>query len=108
MLVHRLIKYNHYSAYFILCIASVHIIIRSHHNTTCTYVDVTDQVVWSVGFLSVTVVSPAKTAELIEMPFGLRTRVGPRNHVRYLMGSKSPMGRSNFKWERGRELRKSF
>jgi len=26
-------------------------------------------------------VSPAKAAELIEMPFGLRTRVGPRNHV---------------------------
>ena len=25
--------------------------------------------------------SCAKTAELIEMPFGLRTRVGPRNHV---------------------------
>ena len=24
---------------------------------------------------------PCKTAELIEMPFGLRTRVGPRNHV---------------------------
>jgi len=26
-------------------------------------------------------VSPAKTAEPIEMPFGLRTRVGPGNHV---------------------------
>jgi len=24
---------------------------------------------------------PGKTAEPIEMPFGLRTRVGPRNHV---------------------------
>ena len=31
--------------------------------------------------LSVTIVSPAKTAEPIEMPFGLWTRVGPRNHV---------------------------
>jgi len=31
--------------------------------------------------LSVTLVSPAKTAELIEVPFGLRTRVGPGNHV---------------------------
>ena len=30
---------------------------------------------------SVTLVIPAKTAEPIEMPFGLRTRVGPRNHV---------------------------
>jgi len=33
---------------------------------------VTDVVAWSVG-LSVTIVSPAKTAEPIEMPFGLRT-----------------------------------
>ena len=32
---------------------------------------VIDRVVWSVG-LSVTVVSPAKTAEPMEMPFGLR------------------------------------
>jgi len=35
----------------------------------------------SVVCLSVTVVSPAKTAEPIEMPFMLRTRVSPRNHV---------------------------
>jgi len=49
---------------------------------------------------SVTLVSPAKTVELIEMPFGLRTRVGPRNHV--LDGSSDPpMGRGNFEWERG-------
>jgi len=34
----------------------------------------------SVG-LSVTVSSPAKLAEPIEMPFGLRTRVGVRDHV---------------------------
>jgi len=30
---------------------------------------------------SVTLVSPAKTAEAIEMPFGLRTLVSPRTHV---------------------------
>jgi len=41
---------------------------------------VTDRVAWSVG-LSVTLVSRAKPAAPIEMPFGLRTRVGPRNHV---------------------------
>ena len=41
---------------------------------------VTDRVAWSVGRF-VTLVSPAKTAEVIEMPFGLRTRVGQRNHV---------------------------
>ena len=34
----------------------------------------------SVG-LSVTLVSPAKTAEPIEMPFMLRIRVGPGNHL---------------------------
>ena len=38
--------------------------------------------------LLVTFVSPAKTAELIEMPFGSVTRVGPRNHV--LDGSADP------------------
>jgi len=40
---------------------------------------VTDQVAWSVGL------SPSErcktTAEAIEMPFVLRTRVGPRNHL---------------------------
>jgi len=35
----------------------------------------------SVVCWSVTVVSPAKTAEPIEMPFGLRTWVSPRNDV---------------------------
>jgi len=45
---------------------------------------VTDQVAWSVGrsvSLSVTLVSPAKMAEPIEMLFGLRTQVGPGSHV---------------------------
>ena len=41
---------------------------------------VTDRVAWSVG-LSVALVSSAKTAEPIEMPFALRTRVDPRDHV---------------------------
>jgi len=31
--------------------------------------------------LCVTLVSPAETAQPIEMPSGLRTRVGPGNHV---------------------------
>jgi len=35
----------------------------------------------SVVCQSVTLVSPAKTAELIELPFGLRTCVGPGNHI---------------------------
>jgi len=55
---------------------------------------VTNRVAWSVG-LSVTLVSPAKMTELIEMPFGLRTRVGPGNHV--LGGGPHPsMGKGNF------------
>jgi len=60
---------------------------------------VTDQVEWSIG-LSVTLVSPAKTAEPIEMPLGLRTRVGAENHV-LDGGPDPPMGRSNFEGERG-------
>ena len=55
---------------------------------------VTDRVAWSVGQsvgLSVTQVSPAKTAAPIEMPFGLRTRVGPRNHI--LDGAQIPHGK---------------
>jgi len=48
---------------------------------------VTDRVAWFVG-LSVTLVSPAKTGKPIEMPFGLRTRVGTGNHV--LDGSPDP------------------
>jgi len=36
----------------------------------------------SVG-LSVTLVSPTKTAEPIEMPFGLWAWMGPRNRVRW-------------------------
>jgi len=49
--------------------------------------------------LSVTLVSPAKPAAPIEMPFGLRTRVGPRNHV--LDGIQIPAKRGNFEAERG-------
>jgi len=44
--------------------------------------------------LSVTVVSPAKTDEPTEMPFGLWTRVGPRNHV--LDAVQIPMGMGIF------------
>ena len=38
--------------------------------------------------------SPAKTAEPIEVPFGLRTLVGPRNYI--ALGPDYPMGRDNF------------
>ena len=48
---------------------------------------------------SVTVVSPTKTEESIEIPFGLWTLVGPRNRV--LDGCPDlPMGRGNFGGER--------
>jgi len=39
---------------------------------------VTDRIAWS---LSVAAMSPAETAESIEMPFGLWARMGPSNHV---------------------------
>jgi len=49
------------------------------------------------------VVSCAKMAEPIKMPFGLRIRAGPRNHV--LDGVQIPfMGMGNFKGERGGPL----
>ena len=56
-----------------------------------------DRVAWSVG-VSVTLVSPAKTAAPIELPFGLRTWVGPGNHVLHV-GPDPTMGRGNF-WGR--------
>jgi len=76
----------------------IFIIIRLHRSTT--YVD-TAYCYWlsSVVCRSVTLVSPAKTAGPINMPFGLWPRVGPRNHV--LDGSPdSPMGRGNFEGEK--------
>jgi len=40
------------------------------------------------------VVVSAKTAKTMEMPFGLRTRVGPGNHV--LDGVQIPHGKGQF------------
>jgi len=59
-------------------------IIRSHNSTTyvdTAYCNKPCSVVCLSVCLSVTVVSPAKTAELIEMPLGLRIREGPKKHV---------------------------
>ena len=50
------------------------VVVRPHRSTT--YIDVA----YLVG-LSVTLVSPGKTAELNEMPFGLRTGLGRRKDV---------------------------
>ena len=43
---------------------------------------------------SVMVVSCAKTAELIDMPYGLWIQVDPMNHIRW--GSRSLDARGNF------------
>jgi len=53
------------------------IIIRLHCSTSCMRPVVTDGVAWcrSVGL------SRAKTTERNEIPFGIWTRVDPRNHV---------------------------
>ena len=64
-----------------------------------------DRVAWSVGLsvgLSVTLVSPAKTAAPIELPFGLRTSVGLGNHV--LDGSRSLNGKGQIFGENGRPI----
>jgi len=48
-------------------------------------------------------VSPAKADEPIEMPFGLRTRVGPGNQV-LDGGPDPPMGSGNFEGRKGRPI----
>ena len=66
----------------------------------------TDRVAWSVGLSvcrSVTLVSPAKTAAPIELPFGLRTWVGPGNHA-LDGGLDPPMRRGKFLGENGRPI----
>jgi len=57
----------------------------------------------SVVCRSVTLVSPAKTAEPIKMPFGLRTRVGPGNHV-LDGGPDPPHGKGQFWGWKGRPM----
>jgi len=54
---------------------------------------VTNRVAWSIC-KSVAVVSPAKMAQMIEMQFGLRTRVG----------NKSPHGKGQFCGEKGQPI----
>jgi len=56
----------------------------------------------SVLCQSVTLVSPSKTAEPIEMPFGLLARMGPRNHV--LDGVPDPPWEGAILGERGDPL----
>jgi len=59
-----------------------------------------NRVVWSGG-LSVTLVSPAKTVEPIDMLIGLWARMGTRNHL--LDGGPDPHGKGQF-WGKGRPL----
>jgi len=59
---------------------------------------VTNRVAWSVS-LSVILVCPAKTAEPIKMPFGLRTRVVPGNRV--LDGVQDSPWKGQFKGGKG-------
>jgi len=73
-----------------------------HRITHITYVHAVycyrpSSMVCRSAFWSVALVSPAKMAEPIEMPFGLRTQVSPGNHVSY--GVQVPMARGNF-WGR--------
>jgi len=71
---------------------------------------VTDESAWyaclsvcmSVG-RSVTIVSPAEMAELIEVSFGMWTRVGPEEPL-IRLGSTSLHGKGQFWGERGDPL----
>jgi len=61
---------------------------------------VTDRVAWSVCLsvsLSAMVVNRAKTAEPIQMPFGLYTQVGPNKHA--LHGVQIPHAKGQFSGE---------
>ena len=67
------------------------VVVRPHRRTTyvaAAYCYRPSSVVRRSLCRSVTVVSPAKSVEPIEMPFGLRTRVGPMNRV--LNGVRMP------------------
>jgi len=57
---------------------------------------VTDRVAWLMHLLSVTVVSSAKTAEPIKMPFGLPVDLGGSKEPCVRWWSGSAMGRDNF------------
>jgi len=77
------------------------VIIRPYRSTT--YIDAaycyrpSSVVCWSV-----TLVSPAKTAKLIEMPFRLRTLMGPGNCV--LDGGPDPPWERAIFWEKRRPI----
>jgi len=72
---------------FVIHSYSEGLLFRPHRSTT--YVDAAYCYrPSSVVCRSATLVRPVKTAAPIEIPFRLRTRVGPRNHV--LDGSPDP------------------
>jgi len=54
----------------------------------------TDGVAWWSVCLSITIVSPAETAQLIQMLFGMRTWVGQSNYV--VDGVQLPHGKGHF------------
>jgi len=70
----------------------------SHYYVDAAYCYRRSSVVSLTVGQSVTIMSPAKTAEPMEMPFGIWIQVGPRNRV--LDGSRSSMPRGNFEGER--------
>ena len=81
-----------------------HLLLLLDRIARTTYVDAdycyrpSSVVCLSVG-LSVTLVSPAKTAEPIEMPFGLRTRMGQRKND--YIGAQIRRGNGQFCGEEG-------
>jgi len=76
----------------LLLVQDVVLIIWPHLHTT--YVDVACCYQPSIAQSVCHTSESCKTAELIEMPFGLRTWVGPGNHI--LDGVQIPMERSNY------------
>ena len=82
---------------FVIHSYSEGLLFRPHRSTT--YVDAAYCYrPSSVVCRSATLVRPVKTAAPIEIPFRLRTRVGPRNHV-LDGGSRSSHEKGNFEGE---------
>ena len=73
-------SFSLWSLVFVLCLSFLLIFIRLHCIRRCSLLLLMEQRGLPVG-LSVMIWSPAKTAEPIELLFGLWTWVGQRNHV---------------------------
>jgi len=77
--VFKMLNILHITGFLLLLLGCIAVLHSTYIDVTCCYRP--SSVVCQSGGLSVTLVSPAKMAEPIEILLGLRTLVGPGNHV---------------------------